>query len=508
MPDSTSLYQRFAKDVLIMGLAQLIISLRGLILLPLIAKLLGATGYGTWVQAVITLALIAGFTDLGIGFSFIRFLAAEADREKIRHGFFSILITVFSLSSLSALILFLFAGPVAKSLFGGQEATNIVQLCALILPFYSINFLFLFFFRTFRKMKLYASLMLAQTFVELAIIAGLVLAGWGIFGAVLAILITYFVTDLVMFFMISRQIGLSFPPLESFARVKDYVRFGAPLVLSNFSWWVANTSDRYVIAAFLGIALTGIYSAAYSLGSIVTMYVSPLNMVLVPTLAYLYDTNQIEDVKTHLSFSLKYFLLLAIPSAAGLYLLAKPILQILATTEFASAAPKVLPFVVAAMVLHGVYGLIMHPIMLVKKTGIIGIAWSIAGALNLGLNLILVPRFGIVAAAITTLISFAVAIGITSYTAFKYLKFEIDWAFISKSLVATGVMSGVVLLSNPEGLLHLLGTVVVGVIVYALAIYLMRGIGNDEILFFRRLAVSFGPFAKNKVAWSSNPKEK
>lgn len=507
MLDSTSIYQKFTKDVLIIGLAQLILSLRGLILLPLIAKLLGAASYGIWVQAVITLALIAGFCELGISFSFIRFFAGETDKEKIRHGFFSILITSFSLACVSAVILFLFASPVAGMLFGGREATNVVQLCALILPFYSINFLFLFFFRAFRKMKLYALLMLAQAFGELAIIAGLILAGWGIFGAVLAILITCLLTDLVMFFIISSQVGLSLPPLESFVRIKDYVRFGAPLVLSNFSWWVANASDRYVIAAFLGVAFTGIYSAAYALGSIVTIFMSPLNLVLVPALAHLYDNNRLEEVKTHLSYSLKYFLLLAIPSAAGLCLLAKLILQVLATAEFALAGPIVVPFVVAAMVLHGCYGIIYQPLTLVKKTSIIGIAWGIAGALNLGLNLLLVPRFGIVAAAITTLASFAVAIGITCYASFKYLKFDIDWVFILKSLLATGVMSGVILLFNPAGLLELVVAIVAGVLVYSIVIYLLKGISKQEILFFRRLAVSLMPLGRSKVAENSNRKE-
>jgi O-antigen/teichoic acid export membrane protein len=506
LPDSTSLYQKFTKDVIIVGIAQLILQLRGVILFPFIAKILGAADYGIWVQAVITISLLAGFCGVG-SFAFIRFFAGETDKEKIRQGFFSLLITIFSWSSLAALALFLLAAPVAKSLFGGKEATNIVQLSALILPFFSVNYLFLFFFRAFRKMNLFAFLMLAQGFGEVALAVGLIFAGWGIFGAIVAILFTHVLTQLAMLSMIVKQIGLTLPSRASFAKMKDYLRFDLPFVPSNFAWWIANTSDRYIIAIFLGVASTGVYSAAYSLGSIVTVYMSPLNMVLVPTLAYLYDSNRVEDVKIHLSYSLKYFLLLAIPSAAGLCLLAKPILQILGTPEFASGGSIVVPFVVAAMLLHGCQGIVMQPISLVKRTGIVGIAWAIAAALNLGLNLVLVPRFGIIAAAITTLVSFAVAIGITCYAAFKYLKFDIDWVFILKSSLATGVMCGVVLLFNPAGLLDLLVVVAVGAIVYFLAIYVMRGIGSREILFFRRLVASSSPVAKNKVAGGSNPKE-
>lgn len=498
MSDSTAIYQKFTKDVIIVGIAQLILSLRGLILLPLIAKLLGTAAYGIWAQAHVTLALVGTFASLGIGFAFIRFFAGETDKEKIRQGFFSILIVEFGWSCLIAIVFFLFAAPLARSFFGGTESIRIVQLCALILPFYTINFIFLFFFRAFREMKLFASLQLALSFSELALVVGLVLSGWGIFGAILAVLIGYLLVDLVMFVLIVKRVGLSLPHLSSFAKIKGYLRFGLPLLPSSLAGWLVHSSDRYVIAAFLGIATTGIYAAAYSLGAIVSAYIGPLGMVIVPTLAYLYDNNQIEDVKKHLTYSLKYFLLLAIPSAVGLSLLAKPILQVLATSEFASAGSIVVPFVVAAMVLHGSYGIIYQPLILVKKTGLIGIAWGIAAVLNLGLNLLLVPRFGIIAAAITTLLAFAVAIGWVYYVSFKYLRFNIDWVSILKSLVASAVMSGVVLLFDPTRLLDLLFAIVAGALVYFIAIYLLRGISQQEMLFFKKLAAGLIPFGKVK----------
>lgn len=498
MSDSTAIYQKFTKDVIIVGAAQLIVLLRGLILLPFIAKLLGAAAYGTWAQVHVTLGLISTVSSLGIGFAFLRFFAGETDKEKIRQGFFSILIVAFGWSCLIAIVFFLFAAPLAEGFFGGMESTGIVRLLAIILPFYTINFLFLFFFRAFREMKLFASLQLALTFIELALVAGFVLSGWGIFGAILAILIGHLLIDLVMFFLIVKRVGLTLPHLSSFAKIKDYLRFGLPLLPADLAGWLVHSSDRYVIAAFLGIASTGIYAAAYTFGTIVSAYIGPIGMVIVPTLASLYDNNQIEEVKKHLTYSLKYFLLMAIPSAVGLSLLAKPLLQVFTTAEFAAAGPIVVPFVVAAMVLHGSYAIIVQPLILVKKTGLIGIAWGIAAALNLGLNLIFIPRFGIIAAAITTLLAFAVAIGWVYYVSFKYLKFDIDWVFILKSLLASAMMAGVILLFNPTTLLDLLVVIVAGALVYFIAIYSLKGISREEILFFKRLVGSSIPFRKAK----------
>lgn len=492
MPDSTQIYQKFTKDTIIVGVTQLSLMLKGLILLPVITKLLGVANYGIWVQVGVTLSLIGGLTGIG-SFAFIRFFAGETNKEKIRNGFFSLLIFIFSLSCLVALILFFFATPLAETLFGGREAANIVRLSALILPFFSVNSLFFFFFRTFRKMKLYGLLLLVQSYAEIGIVMVLILRGGGIFGVVLAMLITYLASELVMLFLIVREVGLGFPPISSFVKMKDYLRFDLPFLPSNLCLWIANTSDRYVIAIFLGIAATGIYSAGYTLGAITMLYLGPLNIVLVPALAHLYDNNKIQEVKNHLTYSLKYFLLLAIPSAAGLSLLAKPVLQVLTTPEFATAGSTVVPLVAASMILRGAGGIITQPINLVKRTGIVGIAWGIAAALNLGLNLFLIPRWGIIAAAITTLLSFAVASTLTSYVSFKYLKFDIDWMFILKSLFATAVMSIVILLFNPTGLPVLLYTVAIGAMAYFVMIYLMKGLTPEEISFFKNLVLSLKP---------------
>lgn len=486
MPNSTRTYQKFTKDTIIVGITQLSLSLRGLILLPVITKLLGAANYGIWVQVGISLSLVAGFCGVG-SFAFMRFFAGETNKEKIRNGFFSLLIFIFSLSCLVALIIFFFATPLAESLFGGREATNIVRLSALILPFFAVNSLFLFFFRTFRKMKLYGLLLLVQSYAEMGIAILLILTGRGIFGVVLAMLITYLASELGMLFLIIREVGFGFPPISSFVKMKDYLRFDIPYIPSNLCLWIANTSDRYVIAIFLGIAATGIYSAGYTLGALTMLYLGPLNIVLVPALAHLYDNNQIQDVKIHLTYSLKYFLLLAIPSAAGLSLLAKPILQVLTTPEFAAAGSTVVPFVAASMILRGASGIITQPINLVKRTGILGIAWGIAAALNLGLNLFLIPRWGIVAAAITTLLSFAVATTLTSYASFKYLKFDIDWLSILKSITASVIMCIIIWYIHPIELLDVLLCIGIGAGIYAAILFLLKCFTKEETKFFREL---------------------
>ena len=155
-----------------------------------------------------------------------------------------------------------------------------------------------------------------------------------------------------------------------------------------------------------------------------------------------------------------------------------------------------IPFVAAAMVLHSCQSVVAQPIFLAKKTHIIGLAWGAAAALNLGLNLLLVPRFGIIAAASTTLLAFAVGTASISYYSLKYLRFRIEWGFMVKSILASAVMSGIILLFHPYDGIDLLIVIPVGAVVYFLVILLLGGIRRQETAFFLRIAASMIPFRK------------
>ena len=87
-------YKKFTKDVGIAGIAQILIRLRGLILIPVIAKTLGASEYGVWAILMVTVDLIAPLALLGLNVAIIRFLAGEKDKEKIQEGFYSICVII------------------------------------------------------------------------------------------------------------------------------------------------------------------------------------------------------------------------------------------------------------------------------------------------------------------------------------------------------------------------------------------------------------------------------
>jgi len=475
-------YSKFTKDVLVIGVTNILTSLSGVVLLPLLTKTLGAHDYGLWSQVSVTLGFAWVFINLGLPIAMMRFLPAKTDREEIREEFYSVLAVVFLMALVAAALLFVMAEPIASSFFDG--AATIVRLTALIVIVSALNTLSLSFFRSFLQMKKYSVFLITRVYVEIGVMAYLVLNGHGLFSVILAMLIVRAILFLVLFFLIRAQIGLRIP---HFSRIKEYIRYGLPTVVGMMSSSIVSSSDRYVISYFLGVSAVGVYSAGYGLGSVILMVSGVLGFVLPPTLAKLYDEGRMDEVKTHLSYSLKYLLALAIPFVFGATLLSKQVLTMFSTAEIASQGYFILPIIALSILFSGVYTVIGHVILLVKKTRIIAVAWGIAAALNLGLNILVVPHIGILGAAITTLIAYLLAMSIISYYSFREIRFDICWVFIFKSLLASLIMSAAIWWIEPAGTAATLGTIAGGVIIYAAALLLLRGFTREEIRFFTRL---------------------
>ena len=475
-------HKLFTQRIGLIGITNLLLSLSGIILLPVLTKNIPIEEYGIWVQISVTIGLIPAVVILGLPYTMVRFLAAAKKREEIQEGFYSIAFIVLFTSAIASLLLFLLSKPLAASLFDNN--LTIARILSLIVFIECLNGLLLNFFRTFQQIKRYSIFLFIRTYLNVALVAYFVLAGYGLFGAVIGLLISGLVVVLIMASLIISEIGIKIP---KFTHIREYLAFGIPTVPGSLSGWVVNSSDCYVIGILLGTAFVGYYSPGYTLGNIIGLFLAPLSFMLPAVLSKYYDENNMNEVKTVLKYSLKYFLLLAMPSVFGLSLLSKPILTILSTPEIAAQGYLITPFVAVSALLYGAYAVILQIIVLEKKTKIVGTIWIMAAILNLGLNIVVVPYMGILGAAITTLLAFALAFVLTSFYSFKYFKFDIDFRFIFKSIFASIVMSLVIIKWNPTGILNILIVIGICAVVYAVILLLLKGVKKEEIAFFRGL---------------------
>ena len=232
------------------------------------------------------------------------------------------------------------------------------------------------------------------------------------------------------------------------------------------------------------MASVGVYSASYGIGSIVSLFYGALSIILLPTLSRLYEANKIEEIKTHLKYLSKVYLMLTIPSAFGLTVLSKSLLSTLTTSEFISGF-IIIPIIALATIFFN-YGSMNGNVLIVyKKTKTFGLITIVSALINIVLNIILVPIIGISGAAIATLITFAFYMAANSMLSFKELSYDIDLRFISKSVISSIPMAFIVWKLNPYGAVSILIAVGIATGVYFGVLILLRGFTKEEYLFLK-----------------------
>ena len=475
-------YKVFVQRIGLVGIANILVALSSLILIPIMTKSFSVSDYGIWVQITTTITLISNFAILGLHNSMIRFLSSEKDKEGIQEGFYSISTIVLASNIIISTLMFLFSKNIADALFNGN--VDLAMLLSVIVFFAGLNVLLINYFRTFQQMKRFSIFFIFQTYLGIFIVSYFAISGYGIFITVSGLLISNLAIFLIMISFIILNIGFKLPKLKN---LREYLSFGLPTVPAYLSYWTVDSSDRYIIGILLGTAFVGYYNPGYTLGSIIALIYAPFAFLLPSILPKYYDENNIKKVRIFLEYSLKYFLLFAIPAAFGLSVLSKQVLIILTTTAIASNGYLITPFVALSSLLFGISGIINNLIILKKKTKIMGMIWIIAAILNLGLNIILIPYLGIIGAAVTTLLTYSIAFILTIFYLTKIFKFDFELIYILKSVTSSVIMSTIIFLIYPKGILNISITIILAIIIYIFLMFIMKGIDKKEIEIIREI---------------------
>jgi O-antigen/teichoic acid export membrane protein len=472
-------YELLVKRIGLTGIASFVVALSPVLLLPILTKILTIQEYGLWSLILVTASFVPMVVLLGLPNSMVRFLAPVKNKDEIREGYYSIALVVLGVGFVSSLFLLVFEHWIAADLLSNNR--TVALLLPLITFVAAYNYVPQTYFRTFQQAKRYSLVAFLQAASYVILVGALVVVGLGLAGAVFAYLINLLLIAVISTYYVMRDIGVIVP---RFTGLKAYLKYGLPLVPSSVSSWALSVSDRYIITFFLSVAWVGYYSPGYQLGWIISLLAAPLT-ILVPTALYeYYDANRIAEVKTIIRYSVKYFLAVAVPAAFVLSLLSKPILLVLTTPAIATNGYLITPFTAVSAVLFGVWSIIAIVLTFEKRTAIIGTIWVLGAALNIGLNLVLVPYFGIIAAALTTLLGYGFIFGLTAMYSIRRMTLDVDFGFILKSIFASIVISSFVLVWHASGLLSISALIVICAVVYTAILFVLKGFTASEIRFF------------------------
>jgi O-antigen/teichoic acid export membrane protein len=170
-----------------------------------------------------------------------------------------------------------------------------------------------------------------------------------------------------------------------------------------------------------------------------SVLISSVGQAVMPIYIKMWDEQGQEATSNFITRSLRTYALMAAPIVAGVAAVGPEILPALASEKYASAAP-VLSWVIAGMAVDGTNAMMGAGLFIHRKTRVIMSIVVCGATLNIVLNLILVPRIGIVGAAIATLVSYSGTALALATAGRRLLRVTIPWGTLLRAGLGAAIM--------------------------------------------------------------------
>jgi O-antigen/teichoic acid export membrane protein len=404
-----SILSKLVKSSGIYALASTIPPLVSLGLSPFLTRHLSPSDYGALTLLNSFISLAAGVTQLGLGSAFFRAYSYDYTSEDDRRAVLSTANTLLCLVSIITVVgVTLLAPSLANLLLGRSSYRNLIVLAAGVVLLQNLAVPAFAWLRAESRPLFYSLLAIANILILL--IANIVLVGvfsLGIVGSLIATGSGYVCVTLCMIPLVFIRAGIKL----RFDIARSMLAYGVPLIFNVISYWALQVLDRYLLSLLGSLSQTAEYAVAYTLGSALSVIViSPFGLAWPTVLFSIAKRKDAAQIFQHLFRWFSMFLLFA---AFGLSLAATILLKWLFPVVYHSAAP-IIPVVSVSLAFYGAYYVFVTGINIKRKTWLIGVFSTIAALINLALNLVLIPRYGAMGAATSTLLAY-IALAIVAY---------------------------------------------------------------------------------------------
>jgi O-antigen/teichoic acid export membrane protein len=212
------------------------------------------------------------------------------------------------------------------------------------------------------------------------------------------------------------DLGLfGFPPLigairktvvfaVSWDELKKMLHYGLPLIPTSGSMWVLALSDRFFLLKLTSLREVGLYAVGAKLSQILYLFVTAFGLAWSPFILSIYSKDKEEEKRIRGKITTYYIFALAL-LAVFITIVSKPVILLLTTREFLDAH-KVIGILALATAASGATQALCTGINIARKTKYLAWYTFLAALLNITLNAILIPRFGMMGAAVATAVSY------------------------------------------------------------------------------------------------------
>lgn len=200
----------------------------------------------------------------------------------------------------------------------------------------------------------------------------------------------------------------------------EMVRYSLPLVPSSISWWLMNATDKYMLTLFIGVQANGLYAVAHKIPTLITMLSEFFFKAWQLSAVEEFQSEDRDKFYTSVFNALSSVLFVG---ASVVLLLLKTIIQLLVDSSYANVW-RYSSYLVVAMVFSAFSNFLGTNYTATKETKGALVTTGCGALINIILNYFFIINFGIVGAAIATMISFLVTAVMRGYDTRRLIKID------------------------------------------------------------------------------------
>lgn len=466
--------RKIAKNTTVLFIAQIITYVLGFFITIYTIRYLSVDSWGILSAALALTGIFMVFSDLGLSTLTVREVARDKSLTKKYVG------NTTAMKLILSLITFLLTITTVY-IFPYSETTRIVvYILTAAFLFNAFSSIFYAIFQSYQKMEyqsvatiLNSTVMLIGTF--LAIYLGL---------DVIAFATVYLIANAVNFIYILVTYAWKFYPPNIEVDLnfwKPTIKEALPLSITSIFAIIIFRVDTVMLSVMKDVAAVGFYSAAYRLMEALIFFPQVYTTAIFPVLSTLYVSSK-ESLKASYLKSFKYLTILSLPIAVGITLLAEPIIMLLYKTEY---IPSILVLQILVWVLPFIFvNYLQGSLLTAMNRQVTNLKiYAVSLVLAVGLNLILIPPYSYLGAAIATLLTEAFSVTLSFYVLSKLVAKANVLKIIFKPAIACLVMALFILFIET----NLFVEIAISAGIYFAVLIILKGFTNEDYDLFRQI---------------------
>lgn len=391
--------------------------------IPIYTTYLGTADYGIIGLMWVTIGLVNGLFYPAVYQGFIRYFHSTEMKGKQGLLLFNCLLLIVIQALFFSVIFFGLSKIIAENVLENKDLILIVQVYAFILFFMPLTEFLFVFLKQREKAKQVVLISLTHSILYAGfVLSGLIVFDLGVMAMIYGLLLGYVFKACCVLPVFWNESTHKI----SFKVLFHPLQYGYQRIFAGWSGLLIHSGDRYIILIFSTVSSVGLYNFGYQFASILNLiFVAPLLTALQPMIFKQEDNPDgqkrfIKNASTHFYLAGMFICLL-------LSLYCKEIIEMLATkTEFWGSW-VVVPIMGYSIILNGMGVFFDWGLVMTKNGFRISINVILGAIINIGLNFLLIPPWGILGAAYATLLSICIMNVIRIYYSAKFyeLHFEI-----------------------------------------------------------------------------------